>query len=220
MQARNNNNFRQVNPRLYDKNFTLNRVYNASLPIFSSLTINYNATANSRIEEPYGSLDSEGRREMVRKEFSTLGRMTRFNQSVNGNYTLPFSKFRKLDWINTSVNYTGSFEWNQAPPAFASLGNRISNARDITVQGQLNFQSLYQKIPWLRDLEKPSKKKSSKDKKADEDVKYESAIDKSKESTTNPIISATILNIFSPAYPLFSGGRKRIYVIAWPEAVL
>lgn len=189
MQARNNNNFRQVNPRLYDKNFTLNRVYNASLPIFSSLTINYNATANSRIEEPYGSLDSEGRREMVRKEFSTLGRMTRFNQSVNGNYTLPFSKFRKLDWINTSVNYTGSFEWNQAPPAFASLGNRISNARDITVQGQLNFQSLYQKIPWLRDLEKPSKKKSSKDKKADEDVKYESAIDKSKESTkkANPI---------------------------------
>jgi len=110
MQARNNNNFRQINPRLYDKNFTLNRVYNASLPLFSSLTINYNATANARIEEPFGSPDTAGRREMVRKEFSTLGRMTRFTQSVNGNYTLPFSKFRRFDWINTSINYTGSYE--------------------------------------------------------------------------------------------------------------
>ncbi|MEK0420793.1 MAG: hypothetical protein RLZZ161_644, partial [Bacteroidota bacterium] len=68
-------------------------------------------------------------------------------------------------------------------PAFASLGNRISNAQDINIQGQLNFQSLYQKIPWLRDLEKPSKKKLAKEKKTDEEVKYESAIDKSKEGT-------------------------------------
>jgi cell surface protein SprA len=182
-QARNNNNFRQINPRLYDKNFTLNRVYNMSLPLFSSLTINYNATANARIQEPYGSLDSEGRKELVRKEFNTLGRMTRFTQSVNGNYTLPFGKFRMLDWINTSINYTGSYEWNQAPPVFSSLGNKISNARDINVQGQLNFQGLYQKIPWLRNLEKPKNKPKAKDKKADEEVRYESAIDKSKEST-------------------------------------
>ncbi len=182
-QARNNNNFRQINPRLFDKNFTLNRVYNMSLPLFSSLTINYNATANARIQEPYGSLDSEGRKELVRKEFNTLGRMTRFTQSVNGNYTLPFGKFRMLDWINTSINYTGSYEWNQAPPVFSSLGNKISNARDINVQGQLNFQGLYQKIPWLRNLEKPKNKSKAKDKKADEEVRYESAIDKSKEST-------------------------------------
>lgn len=191
MQARNNNNFRQVNPRLYDKNFTLGRVYNLSLPVFTSLNINYNATANARIEEPFGSLDTPGKRELVRNEFKTLGRMTRFNQSVNANYTLPFSKFRILDWINTSINYTGSYEWNQAPPAFASLGNKIGNARDINVQGQLNFQGLYQKVPWLRDLEKPKKKKGApKDKKeTSEEPKYESAIDKSKEEKkkANPV---------------------------------
>lgn len=189
-QARNNNKFRQVNPRLYDKNFTFNRVYNMTLPVFSSLSVNYNATANARIEEPFGSLDTPGRREMVRKELYSLGRMTNFTQSVNGNYTLPFSKFKFIDWISGSVNYTGSYQWVQAPPAFASLGNKIGNARDINVQGQLNFQGLYQKIPWLRDLEKPKKKKTDKDKKPDaEEPRYESAIDKSKDEKkkANPV---------------------------------
>lgn len=179
-QARNNNNFKQINPRLYDKNFTMGRVYNMSLPIFSSLTVNYNATANARIEEPYGSLDTPGRREMVRKEFYSLGRMTQFRQTVTASYSLPFKYIRPIDWITTSVNYTGSYDWNQAPPAFSSLGNRISNSRDINFQGNLNFQQFYQKIPWLRNLEKPKAKKTEKGKgaKPGEDPKYESALDK------------------------------------------
>lgn len=154
-EARNNNNFKQINPRLYDKNFFMDRVYNATLPLATSLNINYTATASSRIEEPFGALNTEAKRDSVRSEFLSLGRPRSFNQSISANYTLPFKHFGILAWISSSINYTGSYQWNQAPPAFPTMGNTIQNGRNINFTNTFNFQQLYMKIPWLRNLEKP-----------------------------------------------------------------
>jgi len=127
-----------------------------------SIKINYSANVTSRIQEPYGRLDNEIKLDSVRREFLSLGRMTKFYQNVNATYTLPFSKLKMTRWINTTVTYVGSYEWNQAPPAFQSLGNRLQNGQDINVSGQLNFTQLYSTIPWLRDLEKPKKSEKNR----------------------------------------------------------
>jgi cell surface protein SprA len=146
-QARNNNKFIQVNPRLYDKNFTILRNFNTNLPLTESLKVNYSANVTSRIQEPFGRLDNEIKLDSVRREFLSLGRMTKFYQNVNATYTLPFSKSKLTRWMNTTVTYVGSYEWNQAPPAFESLGNRLQNGQDINISGQLNFTQLYSTIP-------------------------------------------------------------------------
>lgn len=183
-QARNNNKFIQVNPRLFDKNFTLLRNFNTNLPLTESIKINYSANITSRIQEPYGRLDNEFKLDSVRKEFLSLGRMTKFYQNVNATYTLPFAKSKYTRWINTTVTYVGSYEWNQAPPAFESLGNRLQNGQDINVSGQFNFTQLYSQIPWLRDLEKPKKSKkpaapsTPKPKTDEEGPTFESALQK------------------------------------------
>jgi len=183
-QARNNNKFIQVNPRLFDKNFTLLRNFNTNLPLTESIKINYSANITSRIQEPYGRLDNEFKLDSVRKEFLSLGRMTKFYQNVNATYTLPFAKSKYTRWINTTVTYVGSYEWNQAPPAFESLGNRLQNGQDINVSGQFNFTQLYSQIPWLRDLEKPKKSKKTaapatpKPKTDEEGPTFESALQK------------------------------------------
>ena len=187
-QSRNNNKFIQVNPRLFDKNFTLLRNFNTNLPLTESIKINYSANITSRIQEPYGRLDNEFKLDSVRKEFLSLGRMTKFYQNVNATYTLPFTKSKYTRWINTTVTYVGSYEWNQAPPAFESLGNRLQNGQDINVSGQFNFTQLYSQIPWLRDLEKPKKSKkpaaaTPKPAADDESPTFESALQKGKPET-------------------------------------
>jgi len=91
-QARNNNKFIQVNPRLFDKNFTILRNFNTNLPLTESIKVNYSANVTSRIQEPYGRLDNEIKLDSVRREFLSLGRMTKFYQNVNATYTLPFTK--------------------------------------------------------------------------------------------------------------------------------
>lgn len=189
-QARNNNKFIQVNPRLFDKNFTLLRNFNTNLPLTESIKINYSANITSRIQEPYGRLDNEFKLDSVRKEFLSLGRMTKFYQNINATYTLPFAKSKYTRWINTTITYVGSYEWNQAPPAFESLGNRLQNGQDINIGGQLNFTQLYSQIPWLRDLEKPKKSKipvktptAPKPKTDDEGPVFESALQKGPSET-------------------------------------
>lgn len=199
-QARNNNNFRQINPRLYDKNFYMDRVYNFTLPLASSLTINYTATASSRIEEPYGALNTEAKRDSVVTEFFSLGKPKSFVQNISGNYTLPFKHFGILSWINSSINYTASYQWMQAPPAFSSLGNTIQNSRDINFTNSLNFQQLYLKIPWLRNLEKPAISRGPKKPAAPADDEHEDA-DKAKKSKPNPakVFAGTFITMFKNA---------------------
>ncbi len=187
-QARNNNKFIQVNPRLFDKNFTILRNFNTNLPLTESMKVNYSANVTSRIQEPYGRLDNEIKLDSVRREFLSLGRMTKFYQNINATYTLPFSKSKLTRWMNTTVTYVGSYEWNQAPPAFESLGNRLQNGQDINVSGQLNFTQLYSTIPWLRDLEKPKKVKkpaaaTPAPKQDDEGPSFESALQKGQPET-------------------------------------
>jgi cell surface protein SprA len=128
-------------------------------------------------------LDNEIKLDSVKKEFLSLGRTTKFYQNVNANYTVPFSKMKWTRWISSTVTYTGSYEWNQAPPAFASLGNRIQNGQDINFAGQMNFTQLYQQIPWLRDLEKPKQLKTAVKKEGDEAPVFENALQKGAPTT-------------------------------------
>ncbi len=158
-QNRNNDVFKQVTPRLYDKNFTLLRNYNVNFPFTKSLKLDYSATVNARVQEPFGQLNSQEKKDSVRQQFFALGRMTNYTQTANFNYTLPFDKVGFLNWITTSVRYGTNYGWTQAPPSFTTLGNTIQNSREIAVNSQFNMMSLYNKIPFLKRINQGGKKK-------------------------------------------------------------
>ena len=158
MLARNNDLFKQLTPRLFDKNFTIQRVYNVNYPITKNLKLDYSATVNSRIQEPFGQLNTQEKKDSVRNDFWALGRMRDFNQIANFNYSLPFDKVGILNWITSTVRYGANYGWTQAPPAYSSLGNTIQNSRELTLNTQFNFVSLYNKIPLLRRINQGTKK--------------------------------------------------------------
>lgn len=188
-QARNNNNFKQINPRFYDKNFTMERIYNLTLPLTKSININYNAQATARFQEPLGAIDTEAKKDSLRAELRSFGRPVRFAQRINASYELPFSKFRALDWINGSITYTGSYQWDQAPPAISSLGNTIQNAREISGSVTLNFTSFYNKFQFFRELEKPKSKKKNASKPGEKGKEgtFDNALEKAKkDDKANP----------------------------------
>lgn len=157
-QARNNDLFKQITPRLYDKNFTMQRVYNVNFPLTKSLKLDYSATVNARIQEPYGALNTEAKKDSVRKDFWSLGRMRDFNQIINLNYSVPFDKIGFLNWISTSARYSANYGWTQAPPSYASLGNTIQNSNEMNINSQFNMINLYNKIPLLKRINTGAKK--------------------------------------------------------------
>lgn len=151
-QLRNNADGGMGIPPTFNKNFTFNRFYNMRYDLTRSLKLEFDATMATRIDEPFGAIDTEEKRDTIIENLRNLGRPTRYNQSANLNYQLPFNKFRTLDWINSSYQYQTTFEWQAAPLAADSLGNTIQNSQTHRANANLNFTNLYNKSKILKKI--------------------------------------------------------------------
>lgn len=159
---RNNDNPNTIVPELYNKNFTMNRFYNLRWDLTSQLKFDYTATNRARIDEPDGKINLEENPDSAQQiidNFFTGGRNTDFQQSLNANYTVPLNKIPILNWVNLSGQYTGNYEWKTAPPAASSLGNQIQNSQVYSVNGQFNMVTLYNKIPYFKDVNRGKRSK-------------------------------------------------------------
>jgi cell surface protein SprA len=136
----------------FNKNFTMRRRYNLNHNPTRSIRVSYNATADARIQEPPGPLDTDEKRSEVRDNLLALGTMDRFLQNVDATYQLPFRHIDILEWIDASVGYQTSYSWDAAPPANQYLGNNIENSRTIRYDGQLDFVRFYNRSDFLRTI--------------------------------------------------------------------
>jgi len=82
-----------------------------------------------------------------------MGTLQNFNQSVKWTYRVPLNKLPLTDWLNLSTSYQVQYNWNASPVAIQDrFGNTIENARNIQLNGGADFNKLYNKIPFLKKL--------------------------------------------------------------------
>ncbi len=141
----------------YDKFFTFDRYYNLRWDLTRSLNVDFSATNNARIDEPFGRLNTKEKKDSVSDNFWKGGRNTLYQQRATAAYTLPLSKIPLLEWITARYSYATTYNWIGASriPEALSLGNTIENSQENIVNGQFDFTRLYQKSRWLRNLDAP-----------------------------------------------------------------
>lgn len=180
----------------FDKRFNMNRVYDLKYDLTKSLGFDYTATNASRIDEPQGRIDTTQldpinnpgytKRDSVIANLKRGGRTTAFHQTVNANYNIPFSKFPLTNWITSSVKYTANFDWLSAPPNVIrqqalgdtiAIANTITNSNQKTANANLTFNTLYNKVPFLKKINNPPPKKE-KPKKDKKELEKEKALKK------------------------------------------
>lgn len=167
-----------INPT-YKKNFTWVRIYEFQYSPFKSLNFTFNATNNSRIDEPEMHLDNS-----VAPRVPFFGRNTSYSHAFDVNYQVPFSKLPLTDWLTASVGYSGGYKWTAGNMErdlttgefrMGRWGNIAQNNNTFKVNAQANMTTLYNKIPWIKDLGKPKKpnvqRRDSKDKQKDDENK-------------------------------------------------
>ncbi len=137
----------------YDKYFTFDRIYGMRWDLARSLNLDFNATNNARIDEPFGRIDTKAKKDTVKENILKGGRNTLYQQKASLSYTLPFNKFPLTDWINARYSYGTSYNWIGASRLALNLGNTIENSQENNLTAQFNFASLYAKSKWLRSLE-------------------------------------------------------------------
>ncbi|WP_257657384.1 T9SS outer membrane translocon Sov/SprA [Parapedobacter lycopersici] len=140
---------------LYNKNFTMNRLYGISWNLTKSLRLDFNATNYAIVDEPDGRLYGL-KRDTLWENFWRLGRTTDYNHMLNITYSLPISKIPGLDWINVDARYGAQFAWQTEPllsinSAEINMGNSIQNSRTIQVNPTLNMAGLYNKFGFIRN---------------------------------------------------------------------
>jgi cell surface protein SprA len=158
---RNNDNQGIVLDPLYDKMYTMTRYYEFRYDLSKGLKLDYNATALARIDEPLGAIEKNTpQKDSIWGNFLKGGRMMQFDQTARLNYNVPINKIPGLNWISqSSYTYTATYQWKQAPPAADSLGNTISNSQAQAYNVNLNMLMLYNKIPFLRNINSPNQGK-------------------------------------------------------------
>ncbi len=142
-------------PTTYYKDFTWMRSYVLRWELTRSLSFDYNATNQSRIDEPYGLIDTREKRDTLWDRLGTFGRNTMFTQGFNASYNLPLQKLPATDWTNLRLTYGATYAWTAASRLAYDLGNTIGNTQTKQVNGELNFVQLYNKHRWLRAVNQP-----------------------------------------------------------------
>lgn len=140
----------------YNKNFIWGRNYNLRYDLSKTLSIDYNAANSAKIDEPCGAIDCQEKKDSLRRSIMSLGRNIDFRQGVNVRYKLPLDKIPLTDWIDVKAQYSNTYNWQVGPFAVIdtiNLGNTISNTRDLELKGDFKLRNLYNKIPFLKQLD-------------------------------------------------------------------
>ena len=165
-----------INPT-YSKQWDWNRNYQFRYDLTKGLSLEYSARAEAYIYEPAGNPD-EGteewklNRDTIKNELRHLGSMSRFNQTVNANYTIPINKFPLMNWVTATASYQGQYYWTASAQSIQSrLGNTIENTHTIQGNANLDFTKIYNSIPYLKNLNTPAKNKNNNKSKGQADKK-------------------------------------------------
>lgn len=146
-------------PETFNKYFTFDRYYGLKWDLSKSLSIDFNAVNNARIDEPRGRLDTKEKKDSLWNNFFKLGRTTNYYHTANITYTLPTSKLPLLNWTNIALGYSTDYRWTGASLLAKYLGNAIENSNQKTMVAEFKFSELYSKSAFLRAITGTQQKK-------------------------------------------------------------
>lgn len=142
----------------FQKQFTFTRTYGLNWNLTKSMTLDYKANAFSIIDEPNRdpAIDKKDYQDSVLSNILRLGRMKNFDQNVQLTYKLPLEKFPVTDWVSADAKYGAGYVWTAGALGIRdTLGNFIQNNQTSGVMGKINFDKLYNKVKFLRDINNP-----------------------------------------------------------------
>lgn len=158
-------------PETYNKFYTFDRYYILQWNLTKSISLDFSATNYARVDEPFGRIDTKAEKDSVRKNLLKGGRNTQYQHQASLTYNVPTQKIPFLDWTTLRASYATRYNWMAASLLARRLGNTISNTQTKTVNGELNFDQLYNKSRFLRAVNSgpaPGGRDKKDDKKTDD----------------------------------------------------
>ena len=165
IQSRNVTNPDFVLPATYEKDFLWNRFFDLRYDLTRSIKFDFSSRGTSRIDEPEGRMnkqddDYQMKKDSILNNIWEMGRPILYNHNINISYNIPINRLDLFNWLSANARYRATYDW-QAGPITAdtiNLGNRLQNSRNIQFTGNANLTSLYNKVPYFKELDQKFKR--------------------------------------------------------------
>jgi len=146
----------------FNKTFITTRQYSLGYDITRSIKFDFTANNIANIDEPYGKLDTEAKKDSVSKNFWNLGRNTDYRHGGSLSYNVPLNKIPATDWISLNAKYLFDYHWQTGPLAInpttnqlginPGIGNTIQNSNTKQLNSTFTMTTLYNKLPLFKKL--------------------------------------------------------------------
>ncbi len=164
-------------PLTFSQQFNWNRSMAIKWDPTTNLRMSLNTGTNAEVEEPFLPVNKErypneytAWKDSVKHSLQSFGSPLSYQQSFSASYTLPLNKFPIFEWLTADASYSGTYSWMRGNNiSGVNAGNNISNKRNVSFKATMNFEKLYNLIPYLEETNKrfasSKKQKSSKSRK-------------------------------------------------------
>ena len=149
-------------PVQVSKNFLWDRQLQLTWNITKQINLSFTSNTSARIEEPTGAVNRKlfperykEWKDTVWRSILSLGTPWAYNQNFTASYRAPFSRIPVLDFLTGSATYSSTYRWDRGVEVDGvSTGNTVANQSSLSIDGRVNFESLYNKIPFVKDVHK------------------------------------------------------------------
>ncbi len=160
-------------PVTFNSQFLWNRDFSLRWDLTKNLHMNFQSGTQAEIEEPYS--DKPINKDLYPDRYSAwkdsvwtsikhFGRPLDYRQTFTASYQLPLNKLPLFDWLTADGSYNATYNWVRGTELEdgTTRGNTISNNRQIHINSNLNMETLYNHVPFLKAVNERFKKAISK----------------------------------------------------------
>ena len=142
------------------RNFMWNRQFDVKYDLTRAIKLSFQTAMNANIAEPYntpeiGKQYYEAWRDSVWSNIKKLGTPYTYQQVFSASWNLPINKIPLFDWVITNASYNSTYNWNRMAliqGGGVQPGNIATSMGAWQVDGQFNFESLYNKSKYLKEV--------------------------------------------------------------------
>ena len=151
----------------FSKDFTWDRNFDFKYDLTKNIKFTFQTAMNSTVDEGYYTPEIirdyaftndyyEGWKDTIQRSLSTWGTPYTYQQLFSASWNVPFNRIPYLEAITANASYNATYNWNRTMQSSAqntiNLGNVVSSTRAWQADGGLNFETLYGKSKYWKQM--------------------------------------------------------------------
>lgn len=154
----------------FSKDFTWDRNFDFKYDLTKNMKFTFQTAMNSTVDEGYYTPEIlklyedyrfsnnpyEAWKDSIQRSMATWGNPYTYQQMFSASWNVPFNRVPYIEAITANASYNATYNWNrtvQTNNVETSLGNVISSTRSWQVDGGINFETLYNKSKYWKDMQ-------------------------------------------------------------------